>query len=87
MFESLALYIRHPVSGRTGVVRPTRKLRSSSWTQCHISELGQDARHLHAIQLIYERNHLRDKFVFHQIANFFLAIPLSTCQQIRHGDL
>jgi hypothetical protein len=62
-------------------------LRTSSRSHRQVTHLRQNARHLHPVQLRQIRHDLRHELIFHQFANFFLPVPFSTGEQIRHTDL
>ena len=48
--------------------------------------MRQDARHLHAVQLGDEGQNLGDELVFHQFANFFLAVSFPAGKQVGDTD-
>jgi hypothetical protein len=48
-----------------GLVSVRAVLRRPSWPYRQIPHLGQDARHLHPVQLRDERQQLRDELIFH----------------------
>ncbi len=67
---------------------PTQlRLRGPSRPQRQIPHLSQDARHLHSVQLRNKRQNLRDELIFHQLADFVLAVLFPTTEQFRHGHL
>src|SRR4051794_34425536 len=63
---------------------PGLKSSAAARMQRQVPNLRQDARHLHSIQLVDEGKHLGNVRVFHQVANFFLAVALAPGQQV--GD-
>ena len=67
-------------NGPAEAVPSRSRLRAPPWPHCQISHLRQDARHLHAVELPDERQNVRDELIFHQFANFFLAVPFSTSE-------
>ena len=62
-------------------------LRGPSRSQSQIPHLRQDARHLHSVQLRNKRQNFRDELIFHQLADFILAVLFPTTEQFRHGHL
>src|SRR5580700_3894500 len=72
--------------GRLSPHEPLR-LRGPSRPHRQIPQLSQDARHLHPIQLRNKRQNLRDELIFHQFADFVLAVLFSATEKFRHGYL
>jgi len=48
-------------------------LRATAWPYRQVSHLGQDARHLHPVELRNEGQEFGDELIFHQFVDFFLA--------------
>ena len=63
------------------------RLRGPSWPHRQIPHLGEDARHLHSVQLRHEGQDFRDKLIFHQFADFVLTVLFAATEQFRHGHL
>src|SRR5580693_8521725 len=57
------------------------RLRGSSRPHRQIPQLSQDTRHLHPVQLRNKRQNLRDELIFHQFADFVLAVLFSATEQ------
>src|SRR5213083_1463697 len=62
-----------------GPILPLREfLRAPARPQSQVPHLRENARHLHPIQLRDEWQQFRDKLIFYQVADFFLAIAFAT---------
>src|SRR5438876_1000016 len=65
-----------------GPILPLREfLRAPARPQSQVPHLRENARHLHPIQLRDEWQQFRDKLIFYQVADFFLAIAFATSRQ------
>ncbi len=73
--------------GRAVAAKDLYSLRGPSRPQSQVPHLGQDARHLHSIQLRNKRQDFRDELIFHQLADFVLAVLFPATEQFRHGHL
>src|SRR5437899_6350057 len=63
----------------SGPILPQREfLRAPARPQSQVPHLRENARHLHPIQLRDEWQQFRDKLIFYQVADFFLAIAFAT---------
>src|SRR5437016_11391940 len=61
-----------------GPILPLREfLRAPARPQSQVPHLRENARHLHPIQLRDEWQQFRDKLIFYQVADFFLAIAFA----------
>jgi hypothetical protein len=70
---------------RKGLVR-SRLRGAAPRVQRHIPHLSENARHLHPVEFVKERHHLRDERVFDQLPNLLVSVSFAARQQVRHGD-
>ena len=61
-------------------------LSAAARTQGQITDLRQYTRQLHPVQLRHERHQFRDKLIFHQFTDFFLAVAFAARKQVGYGD-
>src|SRR5216117_3642479 len=64
-------------SSPRGVSPSGALLRAPARPQSQVPHLRENARHLHPIQLRDEWQQFRDKLIFYQVADFFLAIAFA----------
>jgi hypothetical protein len=68
-----ALTRPEPSGAASRNLEPLRGLRGSPWSHRQVPQLGQNAGHLHSVELRNKWQNLGYKLVFHQFADFILT--------------